>query len=207
MCRARVEPAGEAAAALAGQTETLPGKRLRSDTMSQVRFQVLFGLSPANRPGRAGPAAVIAADRNLGATPVWGTGAAGPVAAASGGHHNRYGWRLIGANNRELGRSALGFGSYHGARSAVVALQRSLGSFVQHLTTDPATGRRGWHVEVDGACVAVSGRWYERDHDARLGAAKFVALALRAAVVDGVVAVHERRGPGLVRVRAGGTAR
>jgi hypothetical protein len=110
--------------------------------------------------------------------------------------HDRYGWRLIGANNRELGRSADGYVSYQGARLAVMRLQQGVGRVVQHSTTDPSTGRWGWRVDLDGASVAVSGRWYERDQDARLGAAKFVALALRAALADGVVTLYDPRGGG-----------
>ncbi len=109
---------------------------------------------------------------------------------------DRYGWRLMGANNRELGRSAAGFGSYQGARLAVRRLQQGVGRVVQHSTADPTTGRWGWQVDLDGASVAVSGRWYERDQDARLGAAKFVALACEAALADGVLTLYDTRGEG-----------
>ncbi len=142
--------------------------------LSPVRFQVLFGVASVAWPWRTGD----------------------PGSVLSGGNGAWYGWRLIGANNRELGRSAIGFGSYQGARLAVLHLQRGTGRLVQHSITDRATGRWGWRFELDGATVAVSGRWYERDQEARLGAAKFVSLALRAALVDGVLALPDRRGPG-----------
>jgi hypothetical protein len=117
---------------------------------------------------------------------------------------NWYLWRLIGANNRELGRSAGNFVSYQAARRAISQLKGGVARIAPAATTDPASGRCGWRVDLDGASIAVSGRWYERALDARLGAAKFVSLAAHAAVADGVVTVYERRGPGAVRLHAGG---
>jgi hypothetical protein len=144
--------------------------------MSQVRFQVLFGPS-APRSWPAG-------------TPA--TADFPPPDPDSGW----YVWRLIGANNRELGRSAPSFVSYDVARRAAGQLKRNIERLVEHVTTDPATGRWGWLLELDGVAVAVSGRWYERELHARLGAAKFFSLAPGAELADGVVTLpsrHERR--------------
>jgi hypothetical protein len=129
-----------------------------------------------------------------------------PVVADSAGRGDWYGWRLMGANNRELGRSALSFVSYQLARRSVMQLKEGIGRLVQHSTTDPATGRWGWRLDLDGLAVAVSGRWYERDHDGRLGAAKFVALTVEAELPEGVVTLHERRGAGIVRLATRGAA-
>jgi hypothetical protein len=57
--------------------------------------------------------------------------------------------------------------------------------------------------ELDGVAVAASGRWYERDHDSRIGAAKFVSLTPAAELVEGVVTLHLRRIPGAVHVPVG----
>jgi hypothetical protein len=111
----------------------------------------------------------------------------------------RYGWRLMGANNRELGRHAVSFVSYQGALRAIRHLKRGAGRALPYPTTDPRSGRWGWRIDLDGASVAVSGRWYERDHDARLGAARFVSLIREAAVSDRVVTRYGRS------ARAGGT--
>jgi hypothetical protein len=108
-----------------------------------------------------------------------------------------YGWRLIGANNRELGRSARSFGSYQLARRAVGQLKEGLGRLAHNSTNNPATGRWGWRLDLDGVAVAVSGRWYERDYDGRVGAAKFLALAVDAELADGVVTLHVRRTAGM----------
>jgi hypothetical protein len=104
-----------------------------------------------------------------------------------------YGWRLIGANNRELGRSARSFVSYPRTRAAVRYLQQQVDQLVPLTLPDPATGRWGWRIELDNQPVAVSARWYERDHDSRAGLAKFVALLPAAELADGVVTLYERR--------------
>ncbi len=105
-----------------------------------------------------------------------------------------YGWRLMGANHRELGRSAESFDSYPAARRAVLDLQQHVTRMVARTVADPATGRWSWRLELDGRAVAVSGRWYERDHDSRLGLDRFLHLLGDAELADGVVTVHERRG-------------
>jgi hypothetical protein len=141
--------------------------------VSQVRFQVLFG--PASlHPQRMG----------------WFDRSESP------GHGSWYGWRLMGANNRELGRSARSFGSYPLTCRAVAELQRDVGRLAVRSVPDATTGRWVWWLDLDGAAVAASGRWYEREHDARHGAARFVSQTARAGLADGVVTLHERRAPG-----------
>jgi hypothetical protein len=104
-----------------------------------------------------------------------------------------YGWRLIGANNRELGRSARSYGSYPVARGAVRHLQDHAGELVPQTFIDPATGRWWWRLELHNSAVAISGRWYERDHDSRAGMARFVTLIPAADVEDGFVTLPDRR--------------
>jgi hypothetical protein len=171
--------------------------QLWSRVVSQVRFQVLFGpasLHPQRMGwGRPDGSPVDGDDLDLPGAPV-----TSPV------RDTWFGWRLMGANNRELGRSARSFDSYPLARRAVGQLQQDVARLVPHSAPDPATGRWAWRLELDGVAVAVSGRWYERDHDARLGAAKFVSLSPGAELTDGVVTLHDRRGPGNVRLSIGG---
>src|SRR5215467_9412659 len=160
----------------------MPGVAIDRPGAPRVRFQVLFG-SPAARTYRT-------------AWPVPGTTGhlpAGGTDAMGGG--DWYGWRLIGANNRELGRNARRFTSYPLARQAVRHLQQHLDLVVRGTYVEPATGRWIWRVDLDDEPIAISGRWYERDHDSRLGMAKFLQLTPDAVLVDGVVTVHDRRGP------------
>jgi hypothetical protein len=148
--------------------------------MSRVRFQLLVG------PGSGHPYPTRLLTR---------TGDGMDNRVSSGERTGDwYSWRLIGANNRELGRSARTFGSYPLARGAVRHLQEHADQLVRQTLVDPATGRWGWRLDLDSTAVAVSGRWYERDHDSRLGMAKFITLAREAELADGVVTVHERRG-------------
>src|SRR5262249_44701780 len=91
------------------------------------------------------------------------------------------------------GRSAHSYPSYPGAQRAVRHLQQHAGRLVRTTVIDPATGRWGWRVDLDDRAVAVSGRWYERDHDSRLGMDKFVNLVPDAARAAGVVTLHDRR--------------
>jgi len=181
--------------------------------MSQVRFQVLFG--PASvRPHRmgwprpTGPVESMVTMSGAGAAGGARTagGALRPVTPASeaAGYGEWYGWRLIGANNRELGRSAMTFLGYQSTRRAVSQLKDGLGRLVPGSTNDPATGRWGWRLELDGTTVAISGRWYEREHDSRLGAAKFVTMSAEADLADGVVTLRERRTSGVLRLPLGG---
>ena len=139
--------------------------------MSRVRFQLLFGPSSAH-PYRM--------DWSL------------PTDGSANGRE-WYGWRLMGANNRELGRSAHSYPSYPVVRKAVRDLQAHANRLVRATVIDPATGRWGWRLDLDDRTVAVSGRWYERDHDSRVGMDKFVNLVPSAELVDGVVTVHDRR--------------
>ena len=76
-------------------------------------------------------------------------------------------WRLVSANNRELGRSAV----YHwGADACVRAIHdlvRSLDDVQTRLSRSPATGLWGWVLTRDGEPVAMSGRGYRREREAR----------------------------------------
>jgi hypothetical protein len=99
----------------------------------------------------------------------------------------------MGANNRELGRSASSFASYPAVRRAVQYLKQHAGRLVRATVVDPATGRWGWRLDLDDLTVAMSGRWYERDHDSQAGMDKFVHLLPDAELADGVVTLYGRR--------------
>lgn len=190
--------------------------------MSQVRFQVLFGpasLHPRRMswPLPAGAEGALTEGEDAqawvvrlrpspeGVVDVVTVSPQQALTAQQTAGGSWYGWRLIGANNRELGRSALSFASYQLARRAIVQLKQGIGRLVHHSTTDPRTGRWGWRFDLEDDAVAVSSRWYERDHDGRVGAAKFVALTAEADLADGVVTLRERRSLRVLPMAAGDT--
>ncbi|WP_075017708.1 hypothetical protein [Actinacidiphila rubida] len=79
------------------------------------------------------------------------------------------GWRLIGANNRELGRSAAVFESVELCGAAVVRLREGVGAGqvrVLFAMSDTA-GTWTWRLELGGHQAAMSGRTYQRQREAQ----------------------------------------
>lgn len=72
-------------------------------------------------------------------------------------------WRLLSANNRQLGRSAAVFDDVAAARAAALALQDSLGAVDQVVTRLATPPRWVWSLVRAGTVVAVSGRSYETE--------------------------------------------
>lgn len=143
--------------------------------MARVRFQMLFG--PPSQPNRSR---------------IVDDGDAEPGADAS--VDARFSWRLIGANNHVLGRSAGNYTSYPRTRHAVRLLQRNVDRLVSASIVNPSTGRWGWRLDLDNRAVAISGRWYERDQDSREGMDRFLQLLTDAELVDGVTYDRRRSG-------------
>jgi hypothetical protein len=98
------------------------------------------------------------------------------------------GWRVIGANNRELGRGAQPSWRVDEAYQSVQAAQMALDRTVTRFSTDPIAGW-SWHISLDGEEIAFSSRAYRRQRECvysveqfreRFPTAKLVAsLALR----------------------------
>jgi hypothetical protein len=167
-------------------------RRAGSGGASRVRFQVLFG--PASvHPQRMGWPALVVSVTETGDSE--SDRAPGPSDRPALADPDWYGWRLIGANNRELGRSATSFVTYQLARHAVTSLREGVERLIALTVADRATGRWRWHVDLDGTTVAVGCRWYERGHDSRLGMDTFVRLARDADLVDGVLTLRDRHAP------------
>jgi hypothetical protein len=79
----------------------------------------------------------------------------------------RVGWRLIGANNRELGRSAAVFESFDLCRAAVLRLREGADQArVLFAMSDPS-GKWTWRLELGGQQAAMSGRTYQRQREAQ----------------------------------------
>jgi hypothetical protein len=91
-------------------------------------------------------------------------------------------WRLLGGNNRELGRSAQVFGGLEACHLSALAIQRRVGAATPELRSEAATGRWTWQLRLDGEPVAVAGRAYLRLRECQYNLAQFIAFAPAAGV-------------------------
>lgn len=95
------------------------------------------------------------------------------------------GWRLLGANNRELGRAAL---AYPDAESALAAVQDVRLLAVEsgaHIVHDPTTGFWAWHLlGAEDVVVATSGRGFRHERECRYNLEQFRDIAPSAPAAD-----------------------
>lgn len=99
------------------------------------------------------------------------------------------GWRLLGANNRELGRSVCVY-PVQTARRQILALQAG----AERLSTTLASGPGGswrWRASLDGVTVALSGRSYHRQRECLYNLHQFLGALPTASICDHVVATGE----------------
>lgn len=94
-------------------------------------------------------------------------------------------WRLVGPNNRELGRSAQAYTDASACRAGVSFLRRQLGSLEPRVWCDEAA-RWLWRLELNGTPVATSSRAYMRRRESLFNLEQFltavpVAMSLGAA--------------------------
>lgn len=92
------------------------------------------------------------------------------------------GWRVIGANNRELGRGALPAGSVDEACQAVRAAQLTFDRQMSRVLLD-AGAFWSWHMSLDGHPVTVSSRGYHRQRECDYSLEQFRAQFPTAEVV------------------------
>jgi hypothetical protein len=125
-------------------------------------------------------------------TPPWpsewaaeATGWAFPEQPGSG--ESRTAWRLLGANNRELGRSAKVYRDLDSCREAVRELRDKLAGAESLIALSETTGLWTWRLNVEGRWVAVAGRSYQRRRECAYNLAQFLAAAPAAIASDHVV--------------------
>jgi hypothetical protein len=98
-------------------------------------------------------------------------------------------WRLVGANNREIARSAKTFPTFHECYQAARHVQQRLALAVTTVRHDDVLNLWAWRVQIDGAAVATSGRLYQRHRECQSNLAQFLALMpLAATAYDSTVA-------------------
>jgi hypothetical protein len=85
-------------------------------------------------------------------------------------------WRLVGANNREVARSARTFPTFHECYQAARQVQRRLDLAALTVRHDDVVNLWAWRAEMDGVAVATSGRMYQRHRECQSNAAQFFEL-------------------------------
>ena len=79
----------------------------------------------------------------------------------------RFGWRLIGGNNRELARSAHAYLTYVDACDGVQAVRDCIAELNWSVNNEVHTGKWYWRADLDGTSLLLGGRSYERERDCR----------------------------------------
>jgi hypothetical protein len=99
--------------------------------------------------------------------------------------YDHVGWRLLGGNNRELGRSPVWYPDVDACREAVRSLKREIGGVTSAITAAARPGGAwSWRLAVSGTPVAVAGRPYHRQRECAYNLNHFVAAVPYASIVD-----------------------
>ena len=93
---------------------------------------------------------------------------------------SRYGWRLIGANNRELGRSPVTYEGLAAARAMASTVRSRAADLSAVLTNEETDGSWAWRARLGESVVAVAGRTYLRQRECQYNYQQFL-LALGSA--------------------------
>lgn len=105
-------------------------------------------------------------------TPRWPNGS-GPLIGETRTDGGWISWRLAGANNRELGRSARVYPDLPSCRTSILMLRAGVAHAQPLIAMDYVSGLWGWQLELDGVLVAVSGRSYRRERECRYNLQQF----------------------------------
>jgi uncharacterized protein YegP (UPF0339 family) len=113
-----------------------------------------------------------------------------PGARLVGGAGTGIGWRLLGANNRELGRSASAYPDAEAALDGVGHVREIAVLAQAHIVHDSSNGMWAWQVhDSDGAVAATSGRGFRHERECRYNLEQFRSTAPSAPTSDTVVPV------------------
>jgi hypothetical protein len=97
-----------------------------------------------------------------------------PVALAGPASATLPAWRLVGGNNRVLGRAPQGFVDFETGYAAIVFLRSRIADALPVLGVAPDTGGRTWRLEIDNVVVARSARTYLRGRENLYNLAHFL---------------------------------
>ncbi|MEU9453912.1 hypothetical protein [Streptomyces sp. NPDC048277] len=104
------------------------------------------------------------------------------------------GWRLVGANNRELGRCAAAFENLAVCQATVARLRERVADARALLVMADVPGTWTWRVELDGRDVATAGRSYQRHRECQHNVNLFLAAVPVAQLGEGLVSRPRLRG-------------
>jgi hypothetical protein len=107
-----------------------------------------------------------------------------PGSGPTSSEHEHVAWRLLGANNRELGRSPVWYPDLDSCLEAVRTLKREIGEVTPAITAGPLPGGWSWRLAVSGQPVAVAGRPYHRHRECAYNLSHFVAAVPTAQIAD-----------------------
>ena len=86
-------------------------------------------------------------------------------------------WRLLGANNYELGRSTDRFAGMDEAHAAVEDVLGQFEQLVASIEATPSSGRWQWRLLVADQPIAMSSRSFQRERECRYNLGQFLAVA------------------------------
>ncbi|MFD3675830.1 hypothetical protein [Streptomyces sp. NPDC058613] len=112
-------------------------------------------------------------------------------------------WRLVGANNHELGRSPHVFSDLTACGTAVERLQGGSESLTELVTMSSgiSSGAWTWQLALEEDCVAVAVRGFRRQRECRHSLQLFLSAAAVAEVATAITYTRRLRG---LRLTAGG---
>lgn len=93
-----------------------------------------------------------------------------------------YSWRLIGANNRPIGRSSQGYPDLAGCIAVVQLISTCDLAAGLRLLVDVDTGLWNWRLHRADEVLALSARSYQRKRECLYSAESFAAIAATATV-------------------------
>lgn len=135
-----------------------------------------------------------------------------PPEPVRGGGPDAVTWRLVGANNHELGRSPHVHHTLGACCAAVERLKAQVAEVTPLVVMSSGTGAWTWQLVLDEHCVAVAVRTFRRQRECRHSLQLFLSAATEAHIASGVTHTRRLRGlrlpgagdvPGLA-VRGGG---
>lgn len=94
-------------------------------------------------------------------------------------------WRLLGPNNRELGRAARVYPDAESAHDAISRLRHLVATARVHVVHRDSPGQWAWTLDDEDGPIAVSGRGFRHERECRQNLDHFREAAPTAATSDG----------------------